>query len=290
LKTAKQGKDLKAALERGDGSIWNNLRDNSVWLELNPELKDVVYPPVGVKVQVRRFMEPSLSSLTACPAVTTECRAQPKVRQPIHRNQHTAPPAEPTFVNLPDDEDDDTPPQSKKRSHAQMAEEQRAFHSSRRFRDAHGRRSPQNPPKSARGAPAQNVDRDGPTHPIRVTPLQSRQPSPDKVATPDAPPDVSTDDAASMLRKDRHAFYMRAASTARVSVRMDTPKPVPKPSIQPPGLFYLVACGLINFDFERGELQTFEAEVQKWSEDLAFKDRLFAAYGRFYEPSHQVQT
>ena len=93
-----------------------------------------------------------------------------------------------------------------------------------------------------------------------------------------------------MLRKDRHAFYMRAASTAWVSVRMDTPKPVLRSSIQPPGLFHLVACGLINFDFERGELQTFEAEVQKWSEDLAFKDRLFAAYGRFYEPSHQVQT
>jgi hypothetical protein len=93
-----------------------------------------------------------------------------------------------------------------------------------------------------------------------------------------------------VLRKDRHAFYMRAASTARVSVRMDTPKPVLRSSIQPPGLFYLVACGLINFDFKRGELQTFEAEVQKWSEGLAFKNKLFVAYGRFYEPSHHVQT
>lgn len=293
LKTAKQGKDLKLALERGDGSIWDNLSDNSVWLDLNPELKDVVYPPSGAKVQVRRFMEPSLGSLTACPAVRTECTSQPKVRQPIHRNQHTAPPTSPAYVDLPDDEDDendDAPPQSKKRSHAQMAEEHRAFHSSRRFRDVHGRRNPQNAPKSARGAPVPNVGCNGLSHPIRVTPLQSRQPSPDKVVTPDAPPDASTDDAALALRKDRHAFYMRAASAARVSVRMDTPKPALRSSIQPPGLFYLVACGLLNFDFERGDLQTFEAEVQKWSDDPAFMDRLFAAYGRFHSASHQVQT
>jgi hypothetical protein len=56
---------------------------------------------------------------------------------------------------------------------------------------------------------------------------------------------------------------------------METQKPALRFSIQPPGLFYLVACGLLNFDFERGEFQTFEAEVQKWSDDPAFIDMLF---------------
>lgn len=41
LKTAKQGKDLKLALQRGDGSVWESLHDNSIWLDLNPEQRDV---------------------------------------------------------------------------------------------------------------------------------------------------------------------------------------------------------------------------------------------------------
>lgn len=46
LKTAKQGKDLKAALQRGERSVWDNLQDNAIWLELNPELKVITYPPL----------------------------------------------------------------------------------------------------------------------------------------------------------------------------------------------------------------------------------------------------
>ena len=34
LKIAKQGKDLKLALQRGDGSVWESLQDNSIWLDL----------------------------------------------------------------------------------------------------------------------------------------------------------------------------------------------------------------------------------------------------------------
>lgn len=38
LKTAKQGKDLKLALQRGDINVWNSLHNNTIWLELNPKL------------------------------------------------------------------------------------------------------------------------------------------------------------------------------------------------------------------------------------------------------------
>ena len=45
LKTVKQGKDTKVTLQRANGEVWDNLHDNAVWLDLNPELKDVVYYP-----------------------------------------------------------------------------------------------------------------------------------------------------------------------------------------------------------------------------------------------------
>jgi hypothetical protein len=270
LKTAKQGKDLKLALQCGDGSVWDNLRGNSVWLDLNHELKDVVYPPPETKAQVRRFMEPTLGLLTACPVVTIECRSQPKVRASFQRNQHTVRSASPTFVDMPNDEDDENeshPFQSKKCTHAQMAEDHQTFLSNLRFRGLHGRWSLQNALKLVRGAPAPNVGRDEVhSHLIRVTPLQSRQPFPDRDVTHDVSFDASTDglhDVASALRKDRHAFYIQAASAMRVSVRMDTQKPTLRFPIQPHDLFYLIARGLLNFDFEHDEFQTFEAEIQK---------------------------
>lgn len=124
------------------------------------------------------------------------------------------------------------------------------------------RRIPQYTPKSARVTSAPNVGRErAPSHHIRVTPLQSRQPFPDRNVIPDTPTDASTNcsyDVTSPLNKDRHAFFMRAASATRVSVKMDTQKPTLKPD-----LFYLIACCLLNFDFERGEFQAFEAEVHK---------------------------
>ena len=46
LKTAKQGKDLKLALQRSDGSGWESLHHNSIWLDLNPELREITHPPL----------------------------------------------------------------------------------------------------------------------------------------------------------------------------------------------------------------------------------------------------
>jgi hypothetical protein len=71
---------------------------------------------------------------------------------------------------------------------------------------------------------------------------------------------------------------------------MDTPKPALRPPIQPPGLFYLMPCGLLTCDLECGEFEAFHDEVHKWQNNPLFKDRLWAAYGRFHAPSHQVQS
>ena len=96
-------------------------------------------------------------------------------------------------------------------------------------------------------------------------------------------------DLALVLRKDRQAFYLKAASSARATVKMDTPKPALRPTIQPPGFFHLIPCGLLKCDLEYGEFQEFQDEVQKWQNDPACMDMLFAAFGRFSIPSHQVQ-
>ena len=99
----------------------------------------------------------------------------------------------------------------------------------------------------------------------------------------------SSHDLAEGLRRDRQSFYVKVASGARATVKMDTPKPALRPPIQPPGLFYLMPCGLLRFDLECGEFQAFQDEVQKWQADPAFMDRFFAAYGRFCAPMYQVQ-
>ena len=64
LKTVKHGKDLQVALQRGERGLWD-VQDDSMWLELNPELRDVTYPPTGARVHSRRFMEPTIKGLTA---------------------------------------------------------------------------------------------------------------------------------------------------------------------------------------------------------------------------------
>ena len=143
---------------------------------------------------------------------------------------------------------------------------------------------------------------------IHVTPIQTRSPSPERVAilppptpaphaaggssrAPVSPMQTSTgsEDVALALRKDRQQFYVKVASAARSGVKMDFPKPQLRPPIQPPGLFYLMACGLLKFNLECGELQAFQEVVQNPQNDPSFMDRLWAAYGRFHTPFHQVQ-
>jgi hypothetical protein len=314
LKTAKQGKDLKAALQRGERSVWDVLQNNPMWLELNPELKDASYPPAGARVHVRRFMHPTIDGLK--PSQTPkgageQSRAkgageQSRARPPRSPMRQRADPSAADFVDLGEDGTDDVEPsmsRPKKRSHERMEEGHRVFTSARQFKAVPKRQNPHSSQRSSRPEPGP------PPHPIRVTPIQSRSPSPDRLpilAPPSPPASVAPtppvtpvtpmessrgdSDVASGLRKERQAFYVRVATSARNSVKMDIPKPALRPPIQPPGLYYLIPCGLLDFDLECGEFGAFQEEVDAWKNDPACMDRLFAAYGRFYRPSHQVKS
>ena len=70
------------------------------------------------------------------------------------------------------------------------------------------------------------------------------------------------EDLAAGLRKERHAFYLKAASAARATVKMDTPKPPLRPPIQPPGLFHLLACGLLVLIWSMAILKTSRLKLQ----------------------------
>ena len=117
LKTAKQGKDLKLALQRGDGSVWHSLHNNEIWLDLNPELRDVTYPPHGARVQVRRFLEPTLENLTATATHAGDARAQGKPKSQRPPKQHGAPPTPDEYMVIDDDDDEEpeTPPSRPKK-------------------------------------------------------------------------------------------------------------------------------------------------------------------------------
>jgi hypothetical protein len=134
LKTAKQGKDLKAALQRGDGSVWGSLQDERIWLDLNPELKDVIYPPLLARVQKRRFLLPTVENLTASPTHAKDMRppARPKLQRP---------PKQPAafeaadFVVIEDDDEEEREEarsRGKKRPHAEMSEGHRPMFASRK--------------------------------------------------------------------------------------------------------------------------------------------------------------
>ena len=128
LKTAKQGKDLKAALQRGEGDVWDNLLDDSVWFDLNPELTDITTPPAGARVQKRWFMEESLETLRACPPPIADCMPPPRSKPPL-------PPRQPDIVDLPDDETEpeSPPPRPNKRRHVHMPDGHRPYHSTRQL-------------------------------------------------------------------------------------------------------------------------------------------------------------
>ena len=327
LKTAKQGKDLKLTLQRGDRSVWDNLHNNTIWLDLNPELRDPTYPPRGARVHKRRFLEPTLDTLTACPPPTRDFRPQGKPRPERPSKQHTTIPLAAHVIDFEDDDDNDNelePPLAriKKRSHVDMETGHSVSYSSRQFRHRKqtpmpsqhnrvGQRPSPHLPQSAHVTSSHCVYFEPPPHPIRMTLTQSRSPSRERVTilaptpaphapfappipfvTPVCPMDNSTSSQAVALRfqKDRHVFYVTAISAARASVKIDIPKPALKPPIQPPGLFHLLGCGLLKFDLECGEFHVFQEEVDNWQNDPSFMDRLFAAYGRFYSPTHQVQA
>ena len=339
LKTAKQGKDLKLALQRAD--VWDSLQHNSIWRDLNPELTDITCPPLGARVQRRQFLQPTLEDLVPCPAPVGDSQPQGKPRPQRAPRQHTAPSSAAAYVDLEEDGDDEReaqPSRPNKRSHAQMADGHRPCHSARQFNTAHtkqpqhvrGDRQSAHPPRSSRPKTTGDDSRQPPPQPILVTPIQTRSPSPDRAIilppstpaphaqghppmAPASPMQTSTASqaphapghppmapvspmqtstasqyVASGLRKDRQAFYVKAASAARSGVKMDYPKPALRPPIQPPGLYHLMACGLFNFDLEGGDFHAFEEEVEKWQQDPSFLDRLWAAYGRFHGPCHQV--
>ena len=228
-------------------------------------------------------------------------------RPPRSPLRHAPPPPE-DVVDLEDDGTDEAePPPSRprKRRHAQMEDSHQPFHSCRQFHPAPKRQNPPPPPPTA-GARAAAAP---PPHPICVKPIAFRSPSPDRLAllvprspgpqaapappvTPVPPMQASRGDSdvASVLRKERQAFYVRAAAAARGSVTMDVPKPAFRPPIQPPGLFYLLPCGLLKFDPECGEFHAFQEDVANLKSDPAFMDRVFAAYGRFHSAKHQVTS
>lgn len=320
LKTAKQGKDLKLALQRGSGDLWDSLGHPSIWSDLNPELRDPAFPPAGAKVQVRRFMEPSLDVLTACPTTIRGSQRDKGGGQRIPKPRTQAA-VQPDVVDLGDtagDETDTPTPHPKKRSHATMEEGRGVYVSPRQFkrvpRDKNvepPRRSPSVERQRGNSTRSTRPSTAPPPRPLRVTPIQSRSPSPERAIIlgpptpvphvaeaapkPHATPVSSKDnasgeqDVAATLRKERQIFYGKAASAARADVKMETSKPPLRPPLHPPGLFHLLHCGLLKVDLEGGSFPEFQAEVDKWRKDATFLDRLYAAYGRFHDPAHQVK-
>jgi hypothetical protein len=340
LKTAKQGKDLKHSLQRGEGEVWDNLSDEDVWYELNPELRDITTPPAGARVVERRFMEATLENLRACPPRTPDSRPPPRFKPPLPRRQQSAP-HEPEVVDIPEDDSEPEAPlprpskrrhaeagedagpsaRPSKRRHAETPDGHRVQHSPRQWNAPPRKQAPvhqrqtsgsdQAAPNHSRSShPPPGGHRVPPPLPIRVTPIQTRSPSPERAAilapippahvpaavapVPPVTPAIPTEspggsqDMAAELRNERQAFYLKAASAARASVQMETPKPPLRTPIQPPALFYLMSCGLLAFDLEGGRYEDFEVEVQQWKGDPTFMDRLFAAFGRFCNPKHQV--
>ena len=264
-------------------------------------------------------MEETLDSLTATAAMAGgSAQFKAGTQQTPKARSTPAPP--PDVVDLGDDDNDDSDeptPQPKKRTHAEMDGSHEVFHSEKQFMRVHRKPSAE-PSRRSHGAVRQRANSSRPSQPLqcpppqplRVTPIMSRNPSPERVAllgpvtpvphvpqaaptpfvTPIPPGDNSRveHELAARLRKDRQAFYLKAASAARAEVKMDTAKPPLRPPVQPPGMFHLLQCGFLKFDLECGSFPAFQEEVEGWRNDPSCMDRFWAAYGRFHGPSHQV--
>lgn len=146
-------------------------------------------------------MEATLETLTAQSAPNRDFPSQPSRPQPrcnaaVPPRRETARPVPPAFVDIADDNSDEVeapPPRPTKRRHAEMANSHRPFHSSRQFRAQQRKESPlpscqsvggeQRPPNRVRPPhPSAAGIRGPPKHPIRVTPIQTHNPSPERVA------------------------------------------------------------------------------------------------------------
>ena len=229
----------------------------------------------------RHFMEHTLESLSVCLPPAAECRPHPKPMASLHRRPNTTMSTSAAFVDLHDDDDvkekhETTPFRTNKRSHVKMGKEDHVYGRNHRKRHPqHGRESvggDRPGPNPARTTHPPSVDREGsPSRPIRVISIATRCHSLDRDVFWSAhfhaanvppkvplPSDTPSDDMIAGLQRDRHAFAMRAANVARMSVKMDNPKPTLRPPIQPPGLFHLMPCGLLTFNLERDEFQAFE--------------------------------
>ena len=128
----------------------------------------------------------------------------------------------------------------------------------------------------------------GPPTPVPHKPAAA--PMPDSTPTSTNESAGGEQDVAARLQKDRQAFYGKVASLARANVKMETAKPSLRPPLPPPGLFHLLPCGLLKVDLVLGSFPAFQDEVQKWRNDPSCMDMLFASYGRFYSPAHQVNS
>ena len=266
-------------------------------------------------------MEPTLDTLTASAAPGCGSHREKAATQRPSKARGI-PESSPDVVDLGDDNNGDsdtvTPPsQPRKRTHSAMEEDWGVFHDPRQFKRVHRKsaaeqsRRPAQPDRhKTNPGRTSNLSSCPPPQPLRVAPIQSRSPSPERVAilgpetpvpnVPGAAP-ISSEtpiphnensagevDVAAKLRKDRQAFYLKATNAARMEVKMDTAKPPLMPPLAPPGLFHLLQCGFLKFDVHKGSFPDFQEEVDNWRHDPACMDKLWAAYGKFHSPLHQV--
>lgn len=186
-------------------------------------------------------MEPTLDTLTASAAPGCGSHREKAATQRPSKARGI-PESSPDVVDLGDDNNGDsdtvTPPsQPRKRTHSAMEEDWGVFHDPRQFKRVHRKsaaeqsRRPAQPDRhKTNPGRTSNLSSCPPPQPLRVAPIQSRSPSPERVAilgpetpvpnVPGAAP-ISSEtpiphnensagevDVAAKLRKDRQAFYL----------------------------------------------------------------------------------
>ena len=161
-------------------------------------------PPPRAKVQLWRFMEPTLERLSPCPPTargSQPCKPRPE-RHPKQNSPRPTPSTAPDFVDLDDgcsDDSEQSSPKPKKRSHAQIEEGFGVFWSPRQFADVPKKQNPVLSSRSdggdrPRAIPTRSSPRSSrpsfspPSQPLRVKPIQVRCPSPERAVILAHPP------------------------------------------------------------------------------------------------------